>query len=253
MTDILRSIWIWSATTTLVLIWLPLLGAVRLFERDPRRVATARWFRRLGRVLSKVNPWRLHISGTERIRQGGVYVVVSNHQSLADIPVISHLLLDTKWLGKAELFRIPVVGWMMSLAGDIPVRRGDRRQAAQALMQCARTLRQGISMVFFPEGTRSSKGEILPFNDGPFKLSIREQVPVLPLVIEGSGAALPRGGWLFGPAQDIYLSVLDPVTPDGLDSDRAGEFRDAIRQTMVAELQRMRESIAHSPATVTPA
>src|ERR1700737_3285342 len=100
---VLRSIQIWSASAALVVLWSLLLGAIRAFDRDPMRLRTARWFRRLGRVLAKVNPWRLHVSGGENVRPGQVYVVVSNHQSLADIPVISHLKLDTKWLGKAEL------------------------------------------------------------------------------------------------------------------------------------------------------
>ena len=107
-----------------------------------------------------------------------VYVIVSNHQSLADIPVITHLKLDTKWLAKAELFRVPVFGWMLRMAGDVPVERGDTRKAAKAMLQCARYLRQRCSVVFFPEGTRSRDGAVLPFNEGPFQLAIREQAPV---------------------------------------------------------------------------
>src|ERR1039458_10831654 len=80
-------------------------------------------------------------------------VIVSNHQSLADIPVISHLKLDTKWLAKAELFRLPFLGWMLRMAGDVPIERSDRRKAATALLQCARYLRQRCSVVLFPEGT----------------------------------------------------------------------------------------------------
>ncbi|MBS1875487.1 MAG: 1-acyl-sn-glycerol-3-phosphate acyltransferase [Acidobacteria bacterium] len=248
---VIRSVWIWFATSALILIWLPLLCIVRLLERDPRKVATARWFRRLGPVLAKVNPWRIHVSGVSNIQPGEVYVVVSNHQSLADIPLIAHVRMDTKWLGKAELFRIPIIGWMMSMAGDIPVERGDRRKAAQALLQCARCLRDRVSVVFFPEGTRSRTGEVLPFNDGPFQLAIREQTPVLPIVVEGSGAALPRDGWTFGGTQDIYLSVLPPAPSTGFNVKQSAEFRDAIRQQIVDEVARLRAG--HRTATVTPA
>jgi 1-acyl-sn-glycerol-3-phosphate acyltransferase len=240
---VLRSIWIWFASAALILLWCPLLGAIRVFDRDPMRRRTGRWFRRLGRVLARVNPWRLHISGGENIRPAQVYVVVSNHQSLADIPVISHLKLDTKWLAKAELFRLPVAGWMMRMAGDIPVTRGDRRKAAQALLQCARYLRQGVSVVFFPEGTRSRDGAVLPFNEGPFQLAIREQTPVLPLVVEGSGAALPRSSWIFGGTQDIHLTVLPPVPAEGWSVKQGGELRDLVRQNIVGELRRLREPL----------
>src|SRR5262249_46710540 len=143
----LRSVWIWSENLSLILLWTPIVGIVRLFDRDPRRLKTARWFQNLGSALAKVNPWRIEVSGTENLRPDQVYAIVSNHQSLADIPLITLLRLDTKWLAKAELFRVPVLGWLMRSAGDIPVERGDRRNSARALLECARVLRQGCSVV----------------------------------------------------------------------------------------------------------
>jgi 1-acyl-sn-glycerol-3-phosphate acyltransferase len=240
MFRILRSLWIWAASLALVLLWVPLMAAVRLCDRDPRHLRTARWFRRLGRVLAKINPWRIHISSVETFDPGRVYVIVSNHQSFADIPVISHLMIDTKWLGKAELFRTPVLGWMLRMAGDVRVDRSDRRSSARALLQCARYLREGCSVVFFPEGTRSPDGHVLPFNDGPFQLAIREGVPVLPLVVQGSGAALPRNSWLFGPAQDIHLRVLKPVSTGGLTVQDTRELQTRVRDMIIGELARLR-------------
>ena len=236
----LRSIWIWSAGATLVVLWVPVLGVVWLFDRDPLRLRTGRWFRRLGRALAKLNPWRLHISGLKNLDPNQVYVIVSNHQSLADIPLISHLRVDAKWLAKAELFRLPFLGWMLRMAGDVPVERSNRRKGAQALLQCARYLRRRCSVVFFPEGTRSPDGEMLPFNDGPFQLAIREQVRVLPLVVEGSGTALPRKTWMFGGTQDVYLQVLEPVPVEGWNVKQSGLLRDSVRQKMMDELQRLR-------------
>jgi 1-acyl-sn-glycerol-3-phosphate acyltransferase len=240
MYRVLRSAWIWLASATLVVSWSPLLGAIRLFDREPRRLRTGRWFRRLGRLLAKVNPWRIHISGIENLKSGQVYVIVSNHQSLADIPVITHLRLDTKWLCKAELFRVPVVGWMLRMAGDVPVDRSDKRKRGKALVQCAQYLRQRCSVVFFPEGTRSRDGQVLPFNEGPFQLAVREQVPILPLVVEGSGAALPRNSWLFGGTQDIHLRVLEAVSVDGWNVKQVAALRDTVRQLIIDELDRLR-------------
>ena len=157
MLRLLRSVWIWTASSVLVALRTPLLAVVRLLDRDPLRLRTGRWFRRLGRALAKVNPWQIRISGRENLTAGEAYVIVSNHQSLADIQVISHLAVDAKWLVKAELFRLPLLGWMLRMAGDIPVERSDRRKGAKALLQCARFLRHGCSIVCFPEGTRSSR------------------------------------------------------------------------------------------------
>lgn len=237
----LRSCWIWAASVTLVLLWVPLLATVWLGDRDPLKIRTARWFRRLGRVLAKVNPWRIHISGAEKVDPSQVYVIVSNHQSLADIPLISHLLVDAKWLAKAELFRLPAMGWMLRMARDIPVDRRDRRSTARALLECGRCLRQGCSVVFFPEGTRSPDGRVLPFADGPFQLAIREQVAVLPLVVHDSGSALPRNTWIFGPTQDIHLHVLDPVPAANLVVQDTRDFQMRVRELIVTELNRSRE------------
>jgi 1-acyl-sn-glycerol-3-phosphate acyltransferase len=246
--QILRSIWIWSASAGLVVLWTPLLSVIWLFERDPRRVRTGRWFRRLGRALAKVNPWHILISGWENLETDRVYVIVSNHQSLADIPVISHLKIDTKWLAKVELFRVPFVGWMLRMAGDVPVERSDRSKSARTLMHCAQYLRQRCSVVFFPEGTRSRDGQVLPFAEGPFKLAIREQVSILPLVVEGSGNALPKHSWVFGARQDIHLHILPAVSVAGWDLRQSAALRDTVRQQIVDELCRLRggerESIA---------
>ncbi len=239
---VMRSAWIWFACAVLVLSWTALLGVIRLFDRDELRLRTGRWFRRLGRLLAKVNPWRIQISGLEHLKLDQTYVIVSNHQSLADIPVLSHLRVDAKWLGKAELFRIPFAGWMMRMAGDVPVDRSDKRQGARAILQCARYLRRGCSVVFFPEGTRSKDGAVQAFNPGPFHLAIREKVPVLPLVVEGTGDALPRSTWLFGSETNIQLRVLEAVPVVGRTVDGAGALSDEVRQRIVDELARLRRA-----------
>jgi 1-acyl-sn-glycerol-3-phosphate acyltransferase len=236
----LRSAWIWLASAVLFLFWCLLLGAIRLFDRDPRRIRTARWFRRLGRALAKLQPWRVHITGLENIDPSQRYVVVSNHQSLADIPVVAHLRIDAKWLGKSEIFRLPVIGWMMHWAGDVPVERANKRKAATALLQCAKYLRQGLSIVFFPEGTRSPGGHVLPFNEGPFQLAVRERAPILPLVVEGTGAALPRDSWRFGSNLQIQVRVLKAVPVDTWSMEQVPLLRDAVRQLIVDELNRVR-------------
>jgi 1-acyl-sn-glycerol-3-phosphate acyltransferase len=234
-----RSLWIWVASAALVVLWVPVLGVIRIFDKEPY-LRTAQWFRRLGRLLSRAGAWKLRISGRENIRAGQVYVIVSNHQSLADIPLLSHLRLDTKWLAKVELFRVPLVGWMMRMAGDVPVDRSAPRQGARAMLRCAKHLRQGCSVVFFPEGGRSLDGDVQAFNEGAFQLAIREQVPILPLVVEGTGKALPSQTWLWSDRRDIQLRVLEPVPVEGLGVKEGAALRDSVRQLIVGELQRLR-------------
>jgi 1-acyl-sn-glycerol-3-phosphate acyltransferase len=106
------------------------------------------------------------------------------------------------------------------------------------MLRCARYLREGCSVVFFPEGTRSPDGTVLPFNEGPFQLAIREQVPVLPLVVSGSGAALPRNTWRFGETQSIRLQILPPVPVEGMTVKQTAALREQVRDMIVGAVHR---------------
>jgi 1-acyl-sn-glycerol-3-phosphate acyltransferase len=167
------------------------------------------------------------------------YVVVSNHESFADILLISHLPWEMKWLSKAELFRIPIMGWMMWLAGDIPVKRGFGPSAVEAMERCRKALRQRVSVMIFPEGTRSKTAELLPFKDGAFRLAIEAGVPILPLALSGTGTALPKHGWRFGRSA-AHLRVLEPVDTAGLTLADVPALKARIRDLIV----RTRDSLA---------
>lgn len=255
MINALRSLWIWLAVITLILLWLPLLALIRLFDHDPVHYRTGRWFRRLGVAMTLVNPsWRIHVSGHKVDNPRRPYVVVSNHQSHADIPILSNLPWEMKWIAKHELFSIPFVGWMMKLAGDIPVDRSDRRSGAMMLLTAMRYLEQKCSVIFFPEGTRSTDGQIGPFNEGAFHLAVKAQVPILPVAIEGSFRCLPRKSWQFGKPSDVYVRILPEVDTAGLSKERVASLCEEVRQMIVesvAELRGTNPSEIDSPGSPT--
>ncbi len=237
----LRSIWIWFATITLIVVWLPLLAGIKLFDNDPVRYRTGRWFRRLGIAMTKANPsWRLHISGERIANPRNPYVVVSNHQSHADIPLISNLPWEMKWLAKVELFKLPIVGWLLKLAGDIPVDRQNKRQGVQVLATAGNYLKQQCSVMFFPEGTRSPDGKVHRFNEGAFRVAIKAGVPVLPLVMEGSRNCLPKHSWKFGEPSEIFLKVLPPVATTGLKTSDTAMLSERVRQMIIAQIAEWR-------------
>jgi 1-acyl-sn-glycerol-3-phosphate acyltransferase len=241
MVTLLRSCWIWFAVVTLIVAWLPFLALVRLLDRDPVRYRTGLMFRRLGRLLTRINPvWRIEFSGIHVADPRHPYVVVSNHQSLADIPIISHLRMEMKWLAKEELFSLPFAGWMMRLAGDISVNRSDSRSGAKSMLTAARYLQGRCSVMFFPEGTRSHDGRLGRFNEGAFHLAIREQVPVLPVVVEGTRDCLPKKSWKFGGVQNIKLTVLPPVPTTGLVSNDTARLKDNVRGLILEQLAAFR-------------
>ena len=141
---------------------------------DKGRYVVGRWFRIAAMMVAKANPfWRFRTSGIQVDRPRRPYVVVANHESFADILLISHLPWEMKWMSKAEFFRIPIVGWEMRLAGDIPLRRGSPTSAGQAMSRAREVLRQRVSVMIFPEGTRSPTSDLLPFKEGAFRLAIK--------------------------------------------------------------------------------
>jgi 1-acyl-sn-glycerol-3-phosphate acyltransferase len=155
---------------------------------------------------------------------------------MADIPLISHVPWEMKWVAKIELFRVPVTGWMMRLAKDIPVDRKDSRSGARSLLASLGVLQEKCSVMFFPEGTRSPDGLLGKFNEGAFHLAIRAQVPILPLVIEGSRTCLPKRTWKFGPPSTIRLTILEPVETKGLTTADAPALRDKVRAMIACRL-----------------
>ena len=223
--------------------WLPLMAAIRVFDRDPVRYRTGRWFRRLGAAMTHVNPlWNITIDG-ERIENPRLpYVVVCNHQSLADIPVISRLPWEMKWVAKAELFSTPLVGRMLKLAGDIAVERDSQRSRAKVMIDANNYLKQSCSVMFFPEGTRSLDGSVGEFNVGAFHLAIKAGVPVLPLVVDGTRDALPKNRWLFANPGPIRLRVLPPVPTTGLEKIDGQELCDNVRAQIVTQLESWRQN-----------
>jgi 1-acyl-sn-glycerol-3-phosphate acyltransferase len=237
----IRSFITWFKSSLLILAWLPLLAISRLFDRDPVLYRTGYLFRRLGPALTKANPsWRLHVSGETVSNPRHPYVVVSNHQSLADIPLISNLPWEMKWMGKKELFKIPIIGWMMSLSGDIAVDRKNARSGAQAIIKAQRYLEQKCSVIIFPEGTRTLDGRVRQFTDGAFHLAIRAKVPILPVVIEGSRDCIPKNSWKFGKPADIFLKVLPPIDTASLGIADVQTLRDRARLEIMKQIAEWR-------------
>ncbi len=238
----LSSAFTWICMVLLIIVWVPLLGLIRLFDRDPVLYRTGRWFRRLGVAMTYVNPaWDITVENGDSVADPRLpYVVVSNHLSNADIPLISRLPWEMKWVGKKSLFDMPIVGWMMTWAGDIPVDRRDTKSRANVLKRATWYLKRKCSVIFFPEGTRSKDGVLLRWADGPFRLAIENGVPILPLAVDGTRDALQKNDWKFGVADAIRLRVLDPISTDGLTSADAPELRQRVRRIVGEQLAEWR-------------
>jgi len=180
----------------------------------------------------RLNPlWRIQVEGRDLLPTGPA-VLVANHQSLSDIVVAMGLFHPYKFVSKVSLFQVPLLGWMMHLIRHIPLHRG-RPRSTRAMLEMSRAwLRRGMAVFFFPEGTYSEGEELLPFKSGAFLLAIEEQVPVVPVLLQGTRALVAGDGPWLAVRADVRLTVLPPRLP-APDAD-AQELADAVRE----ELQR---------------
>lgn len=216
----LLNAWAWSETVLTVIVGFPIWVLVFLCTApfDKGRYAAGRTFRLIAVTTIRLNPlWRFSVEGQGPKDPRRPYVVVSNHESYADVFLISMFPWEMKWMAKTTIFNIPLMGWMMRYSLDIPVKRGDREGAMQAIKDARDRLARKVSIMAFPEGTRSKTREMLPFKDGAFKLAIESGAPILPIAVAGTRQAMAKGSFQFRPAR-AKARVLAPIETAGLKS-----------------------------------
>ena len=235
------SIWSWFVLGVVILIWTPMVAIVRLVTMpfDKGAYAAGYLFRKLTVAHQVLNPlWKFRTSGTMIDDPRRPYVVVANHQSFVDILLISHLPWEMKWLSKQTFFRFPLVGWMMKMSKDVSLVRGERDSAINAMAECRDRLDKHVSVMIFPEGTRSLDGNLQAFKDGAFRLAIEAGVPVLPLAVNGAYTAAVKGDWRFG-VSDAEVRVLTPISTEGMTLADVSTLKEAVRSEIATALQEM--------------
>ena len=184
-----------------------------------------------------LNPaWPVTVEGREKIRDDRAYVIVVNHQSLLDILVLFRIFRHFKWVSKIENFRIPCIGWNMRLNRYIELRRGDHESVLRMMQACERTLGEGNSIMMFPEGTRSQDGRLRAFKPGAFSLALSTRSPLLPILLEGTGNALPKRGFVLRGRHPIRLRVLDEIPYESFASRSVEELTTQVRNLFAKEL-----------------
>ncbi len=231
----LASVCGWAVLATVSILGCPLQAVLAVFTWpfDKNRVVTGYTYRLMGVTAATFHPlWRFRLH--KKVRKPSVpMVVVSNHNSNADTFLISHLPWEMKWLGKASLFKVPIMGWSMQMNGDIPVVRGDKESAIKAMGRCAEYLRNGMSVMIFPEGTRSKTEDLLPFKNGAFRLAIDTQAPILPLAVSGTRIALGKHDWRFGYSKAL-CNAGEPIPTEGLTLDDLEDLKARVRAAIEA-------------------
>ncbi len=247
--DILRSLWIY----VFAIVSMPLCFVVSFFIwlvtfPFDRRLKVLHAFTCFWASLyTWVAPfWKVLIENRDRIDRKKVYVIVSNHQSMLDILVLYRLFAHFKWVSKIENFKIPVAGWNMSMNRYIRLRRGKKSSILHMMEDGRKMLISGSSLMIFPEGTRSVTGNIGRFHEGAFRLAKDTQKPILPVVLDGTGNALPKHGFFMKGKHCMIVRILDEIPPDFFADMTARELMDYTRDLMIKELRNMRNRMGQS-------
>ncbi len=214
---------------TIILFFVVLFIVVITFPFDKKRkIAHAQCFWWSDCVI-KLNPfWRVRVEGLENIDHNKTYVVIANHQSMADIAVLYQTRMQFKWVSKRSLFSVPFIGWCLSLTKHIKLERGEFSSIKKIYREAAEWLRKDMSVLFFPEGTRSDTGQMNVFQNGAFKLAIKEKKPILPIRIQGTRDAIPKGSWVFKAKVNVSLTVLPAVETSALNPADFASLRDTV-------------------------
>jgi len=240
-----RLVSIYSMTYTLItfiigfplafLLWL----VTVLFDKKLRllHLYTSYW----GVSFLAINPFlKVKMEGREKINKKETYVMISNHQSLLDIVVLYGIMAHFKWVAKRELYMVPVIGWVMRLNRYVAVDRANKTSHLRMFSECEAHLANGSSIMIFPEGTRSENAEVQFFKEGAFKMALASGKAILPIVLDGTAAAIPKKGLFFKEMSTIYLRVMDPFPYESFKGMTPKELAAQCQKLVAQELGKLR-------------
>jgi 1-acyl-sn-glycerol-3-phosphate acyltransferase len=200
--------------------------------------AHGRWQHGCARVWSwlilTTSRIRVRVEGLENIDPNRTVIFCSNHPSAMDIPILFvHLPLQFRFLAKRSLFMVPFLGWHLRRSGHIAVDRGRPREALKGFDRAAKRIKEGRSVVTFPEGRRNRKPEILPFKSGSFYLAILSGVPVVPITLNGTREVL-RPDSLHVRGGETEMIVHKPIPTDGLNLHDVDSLSKRVREQILS-------------------
>lgn len=208
-----------------------------------------RWWSKIVLFMTGV---RVTVHGRERLEDGKPHIFVANHMSWFDVPVLSSFLPRAKFVAKAELFNLPIFGSAMRAVGMVPIERQNRKAAFGAYDEAAKRIREGNSVVVFPEGTRGEEYPVRAFKKGPFVLAISAGAPIVPVLVHGTREVIARHSLLVRPGRvDVHL--LEPVEVQGFGYEERDALANAVRSRIADALDSLYGIKSSSLSTAAPA
>jgi 1-acyl-sn-glycerol-3-phosphate acyltransferase len=223
--------WIYLGLVTAVLVLIGMPKALLFKGSTPYKPLAVIWSKAFLFYLGV----KADVRHLDRIKKDTNYVFMGNHLSYVDIFLLMYVLRDRNllFMAKKELFKIPLLGFAMNNIGMIPIEREDKKDGLKSLLQAAKKISEGYSVLLFPEGTRSKDGTLGPFKRGAFLLAVRTGNKIAPFILHGTNKALPKSGFKVYPFKKVTLEFLEPVDAAGM-KDR--ELLAAVREVMLNEL-----------------
>lgn len=185
-----------------------------------------------GQSILLISRVHVRVIGLSNIQPDKSYIYMANHQSNFDIPVLLGCLpVQFRWLAKAELFRIPVFGRAMLGAGYIKINRFNQKSAFKSISTAARRLKDGVSVMIFPEGTRSRDGSIQKFKKGGFVMAIESGVPIIPVILKGTWSIMAKSSLRINRG-DVEMEIAEPINTTGYSMETKEELMDRVRDVI---------------------
>lgn len=237
--EIFYSVYVWIFILFSIVILTPfyLIVWILTFWFDKRLYIINYFAINWGSLYTKCIPWwKVKVEGKEKIEKDKTYIIIANHQSLEDALVMYRLGIPFRWVSKAEVFKIPVYGWLMHLKGDIKLRRSSKASIKKMIRDGENVLRLGCNMVIFPEGTRSKSGVLGNFKEGAFRLAKSSKRSVLPVLITDTVPDIINRYGLFYGKHEVNLKILDPIHYDQFCDLEIKEFAKNMRKIFEDEL-----------------
>ncbi|MFA4857725.1 MAG: lysophospholipid acyltransferase family protein [Candidatus Margulisiibacteriota bacterium] len=206
----LHSIFFYLFVAVTFLVGMLITMAAALFSKDKERTfqnAARIW----AKLLARISRIKVKVEGMENLPHNQPVVLAANHQSAADILILlAYIPTYFKFVAKRELFKVPLFGSYLRLAGYIPIDRQSNLKAHKTLYDISKLIRAGDSILIFPEGTRTRTGELGPFKRGSLVIAQQAGVPVVPIAISGSFNIMPKGTRVINPTK-VKLSIGEPI------------------------------------------
>jgi 1-acyl-sn-glycerol-3-phosphate acyltransferase len=183
--------------------------------------------------------WRIRLLDRKNLNSKDSKVIVCNHQSLLDIPILYRLRKNFKFISKAGVFKVPFLGWVMYLNKYIGIERGTIKSMTKMMQDCVDNLKRGSSILIFPEGTRSEDGNLKPFRTGAFSLAKDNQKSIVPVIIKGTADLLTKNTLKMKPFKKITVKVLEEIPYDAIKDKPLIDIANSIHKLMSEEMEKL--------------